>query len=133
MSKTTQIKLEIPFHDIDILGIVWHGHYYKYFELARTELYRSCALDIGQMQEMGYVFPVIESQCKYVQPLKYGQQVCVSAQFDDYLSYIKISYLITDKITGQRMAYGHTKQAVCQHSGKMLMAVPDEVIDAICR
>ena len=32
------VELEVPFHDIDGLGIVWHGNYFKYFELARTEL-----------------------------------------------------------------------------------------------
>jgi len=133
MSREAEVTLEVPFHDIDILGIAWHGHYYKYFELARTALYRSCDFDIQQMQAMGYVFPVIESQCRYVQPLKYGQQVNVRATFKEYLSYIKIAYVVTDAESGERMAYGYTKQAVCEPDGTMLMAVPDEVVDAISR
>lgn len=133
MSTESDITLEVPFHDVDILGIVWHGHYYKYFELARTALYRSCDLDIQDMRKMGYVFPVIESQCKYVNPLKYGQQIHVRAAFKEYLSYIKISYLVTDAESGARMAYGYTKQAVCDPDGVMQMAVPDEVVDAISR
>jgi len=131
VSNEAHVRLEVPFHDVDILGIVWHGHYYKYFELARTALYRSCDFDIRQMREMGYVLPVIESQCRYVQPLQYGQQVSVSAAFEEYLTYIKISYTVTDAETGQRVAYGHTKQAVCKADNSMLMAVPDEVINAI--
>ena len=133
MSRDASITLDVPFHDIDILGIVWHGHYYKYFELARTALYRSCELDIGKMQEMGYIFPVIESHCRYVQALKYGQQVSVHATFDECISYIKITYSIKDDATGQRLAYGYTKQAICKPDGEMLMAVPDEVNDAISR
>ncbi|MDX8389318.1 MAG: acyl-CoA thioesterase [Mariprofundaceae bacterium] len=133
MSGEAEVTLDVPFHDIDILGIVWHGHYYKYFELARTALYRSCHLDIQQMQEMGYIFPVIESQCRYVQPLRYGQQVNVRATFKKWLSYIDISYVLTDAESNQRMAYGYTKQAVCKSDGSMLLAVPDEVIDAISR
>jgi len=31
-----EIRLEVPFHDVDALRIVWHGHYLKYLELART-------------------------------------------------------------------------------------------------
>lgn len=134
MSRKESIILDVPFHDIDILGIVWHGHYYKYFELARTALYRSCDFDIKDMHEMGYMFPVIESQCRYVQPLKYGQHVSVRASFEEALSYIKISYIISDGETGLRMAYGYTKQAVCSaDNNTMLMAVPDEVVDAISR
>jgi len=133
MNHEAEITLEVPFHDIDILGIAWHGHYYKYFELARTALYRSCDFDVHQMHELGYIFPVIESQCRYVQPLKYGQKVCVSAAIKEYMSYIKIAYVVTDAESGERMAYGHTKQAVCEPDGTMLLAVPDEVVDAISR
>jgi len=131
MNCDAEITLEVPFHDIDILGIAWHGHYYKYFELARTALYRNYDFDVHQMQKLGYIFPVIESQCRYVQPLKYGQRVLVKATVKESLSYIKIAYVITDAKSGERMAYGHTKQAVCTPDGDMLMAVPDEVIDAI--
>jgi acyl-CoA thioester hydrolase len=131
MSDGVSVKLEIPFHDIDILGIAWHGHYYKYFELARTALYRSCNLDITRMRDLGYIFPIIESQCRYVQPLRYGQRAVVEALFDEWQSYVKISYVIRDEKTGERFAYGHTKQAVCQVDGEMLLKVPDEVADAI--
>ncbi len=133
MQREAEITMEVPFHDIDILGIAWHGHYYKYFELARTALYRSCDFDVQQMHQLGYIFPVIESQCRYVQPLKYGQRVRVSATLKEYLSYIRIAYVVADAESGKRMAYGHTKQAVCTPDGNMLMAVPDEVIDAISR
>ena len=37
----TSVEIEVPFHDVDALRIVWHGHYYKYLELARTQLLRS--------------------------------------------------------------------------------------------
>lgn len=131
MSGGTSVRLEVPFHDIDVLGIAWHGHYYKYFELARTALYRSRGLDIQQMRELGYIFPVIESQCRYVQPLGYGQRAVVEAVFDEWQSYVKISYTIRDEESRERIAYGHTKQAVCRAGGDMLLAVPEEVADAI--
>ena len=36
--RETSVELEVPFHDIDGMGIVWHGHYFKYLEIARTKL-----------------------------------------------------------------------------------------------
>ncbi|MBL4759759.1 MAG: acyl-CoA thioesterase [Mariprofundaceae bacterium] len=131
MKHFAKVCIEVPFHDIDILGIAWHGHYYKYFEIARTELYRLCGFDILDMQEMGYTLPVIESQCKYVLPLKYGQKTQVSAKFSLYSNYIKIVYTVTDMESGKRHAYGYTKQAVCHLDGAMLMAVPDDVLKVI--
>jgi acyl-CoA thioester hydrolase len=131
MSDGVSIILEVPFHDIDILGIAWHGHYYKYYELARTALYRSRNLDIMRMRELGYIFPIIESQSRYVQPLRYGQRAVVEATFEQWQSYVKISYVIREEESGERISYGHTKQAVCRVDGEMLLMVPDEVADAI--
>ena len=34
----TEIDIEIPFHDIDMMEVVWHGHYAKYFEISRYAL-----------------------------------------------------------------------------------------------
>ena len=32
------VRLKVPFHDVDTMQVVWHGHYLKYFEQARQVL-----------------------------------------------------------------------------------------------
>ena len=32
------VIIEVPFHDVDTMHVVWHGHYLKYFEVARCKL-----------------------------------------------------------------------------------------------
>jgi len=124
---TISVQHQIPFHDVDSLGIVWHGHHYKYFELARTALYRSLGLDIQDMQRIGFSFPVIETQCRYTGSLRYGQQITISAHISAQDYYIQISYRINDTQSGQRAAHGHTKQAVCDLAGNLQPCVPDSV------
>jgi acyl-CoA thioester hydrolase len=128
---TATVSCEIPFHDVDSIGIVWHGHYYKYFELARTALYRSLNLDIDDMGRLGYSFPVIESQCRYSDALHYGQQIDISAHFRDWEYYILIEYRISIAGSGERAAYGHTKQAVCDLTGVLQPYVPTAVTEII--
>lgn len=118
---------EIPFHDVDSLNIVWHGHYYKYFELARTALYRSVNFDVDDMGKLGHTFPVIESQCRYTESLRYGQKIAISARFSEWEYYVLIRYKISSPENGQRLAYGHTKQAVCTLTGELLKRVPDAI------
>ena len=43
------MELDVPFHHVDALGIVWHGHYPKYFEAAGMALLRKLALDGGDL------------------------------------------------------------------------------------
>ena len=44
MSRTPEarlqhsVEIEIPFHDVDMMEVAWHGHYVKYFEIARCAL-----------------------------------------------------------------------------------------------
>jgi len=130
---TVTVPHEIPFHDVDSLGIVWHGHYYKYFELARTALYRSLNFDVDDMERLGFSFPVIESQCRYSEALRYGQTIDISARFREWEYYILIEYRICETGSGKRAAYGHTKQAVCDLAGQLQPCVPESVADIIAR
>jgi len=34
----SRFEFSVPFFDVDSMNIVWHGHYVKYFELARCQL-----------------------------------------------------------------------------------------------
>ena len=49
-----EVTLKVPFYDLDPMQIVWHGHYLKYFDIARSELLRPpgrgpvCLLTIGR-------------------------------------------------------------------------------------
>ncbi len=125
------IPHEIPFHDVDCFGIVWHGHYYKYFELARTVLYRSCGVDVDDAANQEYLFPVIESHCRYTEALRYGQKVTLTADFREWDYYVLIKYSIYCEQTEKRVAYGYTKQAVCGADRKLLNQVPEAVVEFI--
>lgn len=35
---TAEVELTVPFHDVDMMGVVWHGNYFRYFEIAREAL-----------------------------------------------------------------------------------------------
>jgi acyl-CoA thioester hydrolase len=37
-----EVEVEVPFHDVDLAGVVWHGHYMKYLENARWALMTPC-------------------------------------------------------------------------------------------
>ena len=105
-----EVTLEIPFHDVDSMGIVWHGHYLKYFEIARTALMRRAGMDLADMHASGCVWPVVTCEVKYLRPLRYGQKIRVEAQLDDYDCRLKISYAIRDLDSGERLTRGSTLQ-----------------------
>ncbi len=124
---TAEIPLTVPFHDVDSMSIVWHGHYIKYFELARCELLDELNYLYVEMAGSGYSWPVIEANAKYVQPLRYRQQVIVRAVLSDWDLRLKIDYQILDPETRARLTKGYTVQvAVDPKSGTLCMPLPEK-------
>jgi acyl-CoA thioester hydrolase len=105
----TTVTIEVPFHDVDAMDVAWHGHYVKYFEIARCALLRTFNYDYPEMKASGYLWPVVECHLKYVRPARYGQRLNVKATLLEYENRIKIGYEITDG-AGERITKGHTTQ-----------------------
>jgi acyl-CoA thioester hydrolase len=127
----TSVELDVPFHDVDLMGVVWHGHYYKYLELARTRLLRECGLDVGDLIGPHYRFVMIESGCRYAAPLTYGDRVRVDAWIRDVAHRINLAYEITNLSRGTRAARAHTVLATTDREGRLLLRTPDAVLERL--
>ena len=120
------IIIDIPFYDIDLLEVVWHGHYLKYFECARGALLRKLDYDYPQMKESGYAWPVTDVQLRYSHPARYGMKIKVSARIREYDPYLKISYEVRDSETNRRLCKGMTTQvAIRELGGPMELSCPE--------
>lgn len=131
------VSVEIPFHDVDTMNVAWHGHYVKYFELARCALLRLFNYDYPQMQASGYLWPVVECHLKYVRPASYGQQVEVTAHLQEYENRLKIAYEIRDAQTGERLTKGYTVQLAIEAATMELQFISPAIVftnlEALCR
>ena len=120
-----EIPLQIPFYDVDLLGIVWHGHYLKYFEIARAALFDTFEYGYKEMKDSGFAWPVIDAQIRYIRPAALKQEIKVKAQITEYDIRLKVNFLVTDAKTNERIAKGHTIQvAVDMKTMKMCFGSP---------
>ncbi len=128
MSKSIvscEVEMTVPFFDVDLMEIVWHGHYLKYFEVARCVLLDKVGYNYMQMRESGYTWPVIDLRIRYARPAKFGQKLIVHANIDEWEHRLGIQYKIVDKLTGVRLTRGHTYQvAVEMASNEMCFESP---------
>ena len=131
MEHRIAIDMDVAFHDVDPLHVVWHGHYYKFFELARTALFRSCKLDVPDMIDLQYKFVVIESKCRHTFPLRYGDRFRVSAWFKDVEYRLHIAFEVENLSAGRRAARGHTMLATLDPAGNLLMGTPRSILDRL--
>lgn len=127
-----EVLLEVPFHDVDVMGVAWHGHYLKYFEAARNALLRALDYDYPQMRDSGYAWPVVECQLKYVRPATYGQQLRVTARLAEYANRLKVAYEIFSVTEGVCLTRGHTIQvAVDAANGELQFVSPGALLERV--
>ena len=127
-----EVDVDIPFHDADPMGVTWHGNYLRYWELARAALLGKIGYGYSQMGESGYLFPIVDVRIKFIKPTTFGQRVRVKASLEEYLNRLKISYLITNPSSGEKISTGFTIQVAVQRaSGEMCFCSPPVLIERV--
>jgi len=126
------IEMEIPFQDLDPMGVAWHGNYFRYFEAGRSNLLRKIDYDYPQMRASEYMWPIVDTRVKYVGPLEYGQWVRVDAGITEWENRLRIDYEIHDVNSGKRLCRAHTIQcAVDARTGELQFVSPAALTDRI--
>jgi len=130
----TEIEVVVPFFDVDMMEIVWHGHYVKYLEVARCALLDKIGHNYANMREAGYAWPIIDLQLRYMRGAKFGQRLIVRADLVEWENRLKINYLISDAATGERMTRASSVQVAVEIASlEMQLASPAVFVQAVER
>lgn len=127
-----EIEITPAFHDLDPMGVVWHGNYLKYFELVRCALLQRLDYDYWQMKDSGYVWPIVDLRCKYVRSARFNQRLKVQAEIVEWENRLKIDYRISDPQTGEVLTRAHSIQvAISMATGEMCYASPAVLLERL--
>lgn len=126
--EAVKVVTKVPFHDCDPLFVVWHGRYFEYFELARTELLARAGLDVPQIRELGYRMYVTDARCRYMFPMSYGDEVEISAKVTEATPLLRVAYEIKNLTRGRKSARGFTVLATTSASGALLPETPRALV-----
>ena len=136
--KNRQISVELPlkaeFFDVDSMRIVWHGNYAKFYEMARCFLLDEIGHNYNEMESSGYSWPVVKLNIKYVKPIQFSQHFTVKATLKEYENRLRISYVIYDKESGDKLNVGETVQmAIDMKNHSTLFVSPKVFVDSVHR
>ncbi len=107
----SQYEFRIKFNEVDALGIVWHGHYVRFFEDGREAFGHDHGLTYLDIYKKGFVAPVVKLQCDYKKSLEYDDVAVVETTFiNSPAAKIIFNYTIFLKRTMEVVATGSTTQ-----------------------
>lgn len=127
-----EIEFDVAFHDVDMVAVVWHGHYLRYLENARWALMDRLGYGLQQMLGSGFAWPVVDLHTKYIRPARFGDRLRTSASLVEWESRLAINYLITDIESRQRVLRARTIQvAVDASTGELQFACPAHFVEKV--
>ncbi len=65
----------VKFFDTDVMGVVHHSNYIRWFETGRVEFLRTLGIDLNEMMSDGILFPIVEVGAKFHAPAKFDDEL----------------------------------------------------------
>ena len=114
--------------DTDRSEVVYHSNYLRYFELGRASLMRDAAYPYREIEESGFVYPIIDLGITFFKPLYYDDLIWIHTRPVELERVrLKFDYLITHAETNDLICRGFTRHCALNKKGRPV-AVDEKTI-----
>ncbi len=121
MTIMVTVREKVRFVETDMMGVVHHANYFRWFEMGRVEFLRQAGILLLDLMADGIVFPITEVSCQYR----------ASARFDDYIlietipkvlskAKMEFTYRVIRERDGILLAEGYTQNVFTDTNGKIV-------------
>jgi len=69
------IFFKVSYSDTDQMGFMHHSNYFRYYETARWELFRSIGIPYNEIEKEDVILPVTDASVKFIKPALYDQEI----------------------------------------------------------
>jgi len=88
---TRKTKLRVRYGETDQMKYAYYGVYAQYFEVGRVELLRSLGITYKELENLGFVLPVVNYNIDYKKPAFYDDELTIETTIKETPS-IKIIF-----------------------------------------
>ncbi len=114
-------RFPVRYAETDAMGVVHHASYLVYFEAGRSHLMRQLGSDYAQLEAQGFQLPVTEVSVRYVNSLRYGQDVRLITNIAENRSrQMQFTYEVFADDAQECLVTGFTRHVWTNKSGKVI-------------
>jgi acyl-CoA thioester hydrolase len=133
-ARAFSVTFEVRFPEVDSYGVVWHGHYVQYFEVARNALCAAFGLTPADALAHGYKVPITKVAMDLKRPARLDDRLAVTVRLTPpETAKLTMSYEIRRAQTGALLASGVTEQVILDPTGQLLLTFPAPVKTLVAR
>lgn len=123
LKHTTTVP--VRFSEVDALGIVWHGHYIKFFEDGREAFGKAYGLGYLDVYNHQFATPLVNIQVDFKKTVKYGDQVEIETTYiPSPAAKIIFRYRIKRISDGEVVATGESTQVFMNLNHELYITNP---------
>jgi acyl-CoA thioester hydrolase len=133
-TRAFSVSFEVRFPEVDSYGVVWHGHYVQYVEVARNALCAAFGLTPADALAHGYKVPITRFAMDLKRPARLDDRLAVTARLvPQETAKLVMSYEIRREASGELLASGSTEQVILDPAGQLLLTFPAPVKTLVAR
>ena len=130
--KSIATEYRVTFSDTDAMGVVYYANYFEWFEIGRTEFFRSLGVPYKELNARGFVTPVVEAYCKFIKPARYDEILLIDTRVSVFKrATIRFEYSVIQKKDGLKLAEGYTVHAFLNKEDGKIVRIPEYIVDAL--
>jgi acyl-CoA thioester hydrolase len=130
--KYHETTIQVRFYEMDVYGVVWHGHYIGWFEVGRNELTEQFDMGPLQLKEKNLLAPVVELNCEYKLPATFGESLLIQTSMErTEVAKLIFCYRVLSQANGKVLATGSTTHVLTDLKGNLLYRVPPDILEKI--
>lgn len=123
-----KILVEVRFSETDLMGVVHHSNYFDWFDIARLEVLNNMGIDMKKKYD--FQMPVVNVQCEYLFPARFGDQLVVSAVPEETsVARYKFHFTVKNKKTRRLIAKATTVSVLNKKKGGLVLRVPVSTLE----
>jgi acyl-CoA thioester hydrolase len=131
--RSNKIEILVNWGDTDKAGIVYYPNYFKWFDIAGHQFFRSCDLSPSKLEEeRNIIIPLLDARCSFENPLLYDDVITIHTSVEEINN--KTIKLRHEVFRGEtRTGYGYELRGWVRQTKEEIKAVqiPKDVIDLL--
>jgi acyl-CoA thioester hydrolase len=119
VSVASSSRVRVRYAETDQMGVAYHGNYFAWFEVGRTDLLRGMGFTYRELEADGLRLPVIEASARFLRPVLYDDVLDIRTRVADVGgASVSFDYAVHREDAQEPLAEGHTLHAVVDHAGR---------------
>jgi acyl-CoA thioester hydrolase len=117
LASSSQVR--VRYAETDQMGVAYHGNYFAWFEVGRTDLLRGMGLTYRDLERDGLRLPVIEASARFLRPALYDDVLQIRTQLAEVGgASLAFDYTVRRETTDEALAEGRTSHAAVDRDGR---------------